>query len=388
MLPNISNSPPLSLIGLPDNQYTRTVEIAKQPTFLATSRPHFQLLDGLRGVAAIAVLIFHFMEFAVPDYTKSFIAHGYLAVDFFFCLSGFVIGYAYDSKMTQLSVRDFLTLRLIRLQPLIIIGSILGLISFLVDPYRNFYQLLGFGKTLWMTIASCLMLPYPVLPQRYNNLFHLNPPTWSLLWEYIASLVYALVLVKITNKALWLITIVSALGLIYTVIHFKSLGVGWGAENALGGAARVSFSFSMGLLVFRSGWLIPSRLGTVSCSLILAAIFMVPFRDGLNQVSEPLLVILGFPLLITVAAGSRLSAREQSVCKALGDLSYPLYMIHYPFLWILLSYMEVRKPSFDQLKLIMPLMGIGLIGLAYLVVHYVDKPLRNYLNRRYVNRAD
>ena len=48
------------------------------------NKPHFEILDGLRGVAAIAVVIFHFMEIAISDYENNFIAHAYLAVDFFF----------------------------------------------------------------------------------------------------------------------------------------------------------------------------------------------------------------------------------------------------------------------------------------------------------------
>ena len=98
------------------------------------NKPHFEILDGLRGVAAIAVVIFHFMEIVVPDYEKNFIAHAYLAVDFFFCLSGFVIAYAYDDKMATIGIGSFLKRRLVRLHPLVIIGSVLGLLTFLFDP--------------------------------------------------------------------------------------------------------------------------------------------------------------------------------------------------------------------------------------------------------------
>ncbi|MEZ0607267.1 acyltransferase family protein [Fibrella sp. WM1] len=360
------------------------MQATQQAAVPLQTRPHYPLLDGLRGVAAIAVLVFHFMEFAEPDYPKNFIAHGYLAVDFFFCLSGFVIGYAYDNRLEQLGVGTFLKLRIIRLQPLVVIGSVLGLISFLVDPFRNFYQTLGFGKTVWMFIASCLMIPDPVLPQRYNNIFHLNPPTWSLLWEYVASLIYALVLIKLSNKMVWLLTGLAAIALCYTGYAYKNIGVGWSGETFIGGAARVGFSFLMGLLIYRSGWLIPTRLGFLPIAIALLVMFMVPFRDGLNLVTEPLVVIVGFPVLIAMGAASSLSARWQSVCKWLGEISYPLYMVHYPFLWILLSYMEVQKPSPDQLKVIMPLMGLGLLVFAYGVLIYVDAPVRTYLTKRWI----
>ena len=86
------------------------------------NKPHFENLDGLRGVAALAVVIFHFMEIAVPNPNNNFIAHAYLAVDFFFCLSGFVIAYAYDDKMAAIGIGQFLKRRFIRLHPLVIIG--------------------------------------------------------------------------------------------------------------------------------------------------------------------------------------------------------------------------------------------------------------------------
>ncbi|RYF65356.1 MAG: acyltransferase, partial [Cytophagaceae bacterium] len=98
---------------------------------LLQTKEHYAILDGLRGVAAVTVVIFHFMEIAVPDYNDSFIAHAYLSVDFFFCLSGFVIAYAYDDKLKEIGVSRFLTLRLIRLHPLVIIGSIIGLLAFI-----------------------------------------------------------------------------------------------------------------------------------------------------------------------------------------------------------------------------------------------------------------
>ncbi len=88
-------------------------------TGILQTRPHFDMLDGLRGIAALAVVLFHFMEIVFTDYSKNFIGHGFLAVDFFFCLSGFVIGYAYDTRIEKMGLRSFFTARLIRLHPFI-----------------------------------------------------------------------------------------------------------------------------------------------------------------------------------------------------------------------------------------------------------------------------
>src|ERR1700748_3183694 len=91
------------------------------------TKQHFEILDGMRGIAAISVVVFHFMEVIITDYSQNFIGHGFLAVDFFFCLSGFVIAYAYDDRIRQMGKANFFKARLIRLRPLVILGSVLGL---------------------------------------------------------------------------------------------------------------------------------------------------------------------------------------------------------------------------------------------------------------------
>lgn len=161
------------------------MNINQEDNFLKTKQ-HFEVLDGLRGLAAVVVVIFHFMEFIIPDFNVNFIAHGYLAVDFFFCLSGFVIAYAYDSRIRKMGLIPFLKLRLIRLHPLVLIGAIIGMLAFIFDPFVPLTGNFSFGQNLWIFISACLMIPYPVIPERYFNLFHLNPPTWSLFWEYVA----------------------------------------------------------------------------------------------------------------------------------------------------------------------------------------------------------
>src|SRR5215218_10369185 len=117
-------------------------------------KQHFEILDGLRGIAALAVVIFHFMEWVFPDVSKNFIAHGFLAVDFFFCLSGFVIGYAYDDRIGQMGIWAFFKARLIRLQPLVILGSVLGLLAFLFDPFGSVAGAYSTGKIALIFICS------------------------------------------------------------------------------------------------------------------------------------------------------------------------------------------------------------------------------------------
>src|SRR6476661_6703798 len=116
----------------------------------------------------------------------------FLAVDFFFCLSGFVIGYAYDNRIRKMGVGEFFKSRLIRLHPLVVLGSVLGLFGFLLDPFASPVAYSA-GKLLLLFVCSVLLLPFPVMEDRAFNLFGLNAPSWSLFWEYVANIFYAFV---------------------------------------------------------------------------------------------------------------------------------------------------------------------------------------------------
>ncbi|MGQ8335411.1 acyltransferase family protein [Sunxiuqinia sp. A32] len=349
---------------------------------LLKTRQHFEILDGLRGIAAIAVVIFHFMEFIFPDYRDNFIAHGYLAVDFFFCLSGFVIAYAYDHRVEKIGIISFLKLRLIRLHPMVVWGAILGLLTFVFDPFSNLFAQYGGGSTFLMFLSATFMAPFPVVYERYFNIFHLNPPTWSLFWEYLANVFYVLLLFKLRNKRLWLLAAVAAVILVFTSFYFKNLAVGWGGDNFWGGGARIFYSFIAGMLIYRSNWIIKSRLGFVALSALLLVVFMIPFSDQVNWFVDTTIVIALFPLLVALGAGAKLAPTLNNSCKFLGDISYPLYIIHYPFLWLFLSYMEACQPSLLLMKIITPNATAFLIVMAYLVMKYMETPMRKSLKRK------
>ncbi|WP_345330582.1 acyltransferase [Mucilaginibacter defluvii] len=347
---------------------------------LIDTKQHFNTLDGLRGIAAIAVVIFHFMEITIPDYKDSFIAHAYLAVDFFFCLSGFVIAYAYDQRLAKIGIKNFITLRLIRLHPLVLIGAVIGLLAFVFDPFNNLYGKYQ-NSTFMLFLSSLLMIPYPLVHERYFNLFHLNPPTWSLLWEYIANICYAVFLVKIRSKLLWILTLVAAGTLIFEAQRSGNLAVGWGGDNIIGGGIRVFFSFLVGILVYRSGWIIYTKLSFLPVGLLLLITFLIPF-SAFNRVVDPLIVIIYFPFVVALGAGARLPALQNKLCRFLGDISYPLYIIHYPFIWLFMSYVEKLKPSLYGQTIVIVFSTLLLILLAYIILKMADIPIRVWLKKR------
>lgn len=343
-------------------------------------KKHFEVLDGLRGVAALVVVVFHFMEWIFPDINDNLFGHGFLAVDFFFCLSGFVIGYAYDQRLGQIGVKGFFKARLIRLHPLVIIGSILGLIGLLIDPFAE-TALPQIGQLALLMLASMLLIPMPLMEDRAFNLFPMNAPAWSLFWEYVANIVYAFVLSKIHRRILVLLTILAAATLCYVSYKAGNLLGGWSKDNILDGGARVAYSFLAGLLVYRSKWMVRNSLGFPLLALLLLAALMMPGTSW-NWLTELLLVLGIFPLLVALGAGAVESKRWQSICQLSGKLSYPLYMTHYATIWIFGHYLTTQSPDANTLAIVIVSGVVCMLLFAYLVMRFVDQPIRRYLNSR------
>ncbi|MDB5150246.1 MAG: acyltransferase [Mucilaginibacter sp.] len=350
------------------------------PAVLQTKQ-HFEILDGLRGIAAISVVTFHFMEVAYSDYSKDFIGHGFLAVDFFFCLSGFVIGYAYDDRIAKMGIKEFFKSRLIRLHPLVVLGSILGLIAFLFDPFGGHPERYNFGKTLLIFLSSILMIPYPSMTERFFNLFSFNAPAWSLFWEYVANIVYAFVLCRLARHYLIVLVVISAAVICYVAVHSDNLMGGWSGGTFWDGGARIAFSFTAGLLIYRYNLIIKNKLGFIGLSILLMLAFLMPFSTW-NWLTEPFVVIIYFPLLIALGAGARLHEGLKKLCVFSGNISYPLYMTHYAVIWIFGNYYTANKPDTIHLTYIIISGLIVLITFAYLMMKGFDIPVRRYLTKR------
>lgn len=232
------------------------------PSVYADSKPHYQILDGLRGVAALMVIWYHVFEaFATSPFDQKF-NHGYLAVDFFFVLSGFVIGYAYDDRWGKMNKKEFFKRRLIRLHPMIILGTVLGVATFLIQGSVRWD---GTKISLLFVMLAMLLHLFllPAIPRmaaevRGNGeMFPLNGPAWSLFFEYIDNILYAQFLRKLSTESLRVFVILSGVGLasfaLFNLSGFGHLGVGWSLldNNFLGGMLRLLFAFSMGLLLSR-----------------------------------------------------------------------------------------------------------------------------------------
>jgi peptidoglycan/LPS O-acetylase OafA/YrhL len=339
------------------------------------------VLDGLRGVAAICVVIFHFGEMVIGDYSKLWIGHGYLAVDFFFCLSGFVIGYAYDDRIKTMGLGSFFKARLIRLHPLVVLGSVLGLIAFYANPF-GVPPGYGPGRMAVIFAASVLMIPFGAIHGGGRSLFGLNAPSWSLFWEYIANVIFAIGLYRIRRGGLLALTLVMAGWLCWASQRAGNLYGGWSTNSFWDGAVRIAFSFPAGLLVYRCGWRPRNRLGFVGLSLLLFLALAMPYAQG-AWIREAAVMIVGFPLLVALGAGTTVTPAMQRVCRISGELSYPLYMTHYAVIWIWGDY--AAKHPLEGARLWCPVaLGVCLmVAFAWAVFKLYDEPVRRYLRTRF-----
>jgi peptidoglycan/LPS O-acetylase OafA/YrhL len=353
------------------------------PDQTATGKEHFEVLDGLRGTAAMLVVLFHIQGITVMwDASKVILHHAVLAVDFFFLLSGFVIGYAYDDRWDRMSVRHFLTLRLIRLHPLVILGVVLGFASYLFDPFAGSAQAVPLGKLLGAFTLGLFLLPAGPLPNRWSDTHPFNGPCWSLLQEYIGNVAYALLLRRLSARALLAIAIASGIGLIACGLRLGSMDQGSGWDSLWMAPVRLCFPFVMGLWLFRVRGRLPFfRLGYLPLTVVLIVLAAFPTLSDvgavkLNGLYETACIVVIFPLVIFSGSHSEAGRGMMGLCKFAGRMSYPIYMTHFPFLYVWMNFVANDHPTQDTLVLIGLALVPFLIAVAWASYTFWDEPIR------------
>lgn len=351
--------------------------------FRSTSDHHgrLEVLDGLRGTAALFVVIFHLFQMATPRHEDTLFGHTYLAVDFFFCMSGYVLGYAYDRHRGIMTRSAFLRARIIRLHPLILMGILLGLTSYVLDPFAGSARDPSANVLALATLAGALSLPGPAMTDRWDAYFPLNPPGWSMLWEYVASAAYAFFLWRIRLAGLAIVTAAAAACLIWVAYVNGGLATGFTWATMPYGLARAAFSFPMGLLLFRLRIAIASRIGWLGLSICLAAIFLVPY-SGNSWLFDSLVVLIVLPVIVALSAGATSGNRGVNpIALALGRLSYPLYITHYALATPFLSYVLTHTLSRTLLPFVVAVITASALLLAELLLRVYDQPVRRWLTR-------
>ena len=365
----------------------------------ADTKPHYNILDGLRGIAAITVVCFHLFEAFATSHLDQKINHGYLAVDFFFILSGFVVGYAYDDRWKTMKTMDFIKRRIIRLQPMVIMGAIVGGCMFYFQgcPVWDVSQV-TIGALLIATLVNALLIPStPGLEVRgLGEMYPLNGPTWSLFFEYIGNILYALFIRKLSTLALTALVVIAGCGLAIFAIFgpYGDICAGFqltGTEFT-GGFLRLLFSFSAGLLLSRIFKPTHIKGAFWLCSLSVVLLLSVPRIGGaqhfwMNGLYETLCFAVFFPLIVFLGASGKTTDKYTvRICKFLGDISYPLYMVHYPFIYLYYAWVKNENLTFGESLPGAIALVIGSILLAYACMKLYDEPVRRYLTKKFLRK--
>lgn len=371
------------------------------------TKPHYELLDGLRGVAALLVVWYHVFEgyaFAGGTLIES-INHGYLAVDFFFILSGFVIGYAYDDRWGKsLTVKNFFKRRLIRLHPMVVMGVVLGVITFCIQGSEQWDGThVATSMVMWALLFAMFFIPaYPGAGYEVRGngeMFPLNGPSWSLFFEYIGNILYALFIRRLSTKALTVFVVLLGICLacfaIFDVSGYGMIGVGWTLDsvNFVGGLLRMLFPFSLGLLLSRNFKPVKVRGAFWICSFVLLVLFCVPYVEGvepicMNGLFEAFCIVVVFPVLIILgASGNTTDKTSTRICKFLGDISFPLYITHYPFMYLFYSWLiENQYFTFGETWQVALCVYVWNILVAYLCLKLYDEPVRRWLSKKFLKK--
>ena len=326
----------------------------------------FYTLDGIRGLAAICVSLYHCEHIGIRV-----VPGGYLAVDFFFALSGFVIERAYGQRLRDgLRFTSFATTRLIRLYPLYLLGSMLGLAALVFGTDMTGVGEYNFRTALGAVIPAILMLPDPMT--RY--LYPANTPAWSLFFELAINFLFAAGLFRLQTRSLAALSLVSMLTFLALDRHYGNTNLGTIWQHLGGGAARVSATFLLGAVIARLHG--PGRT-TSWLSLVAVAALVGALNIEPTLRTDAAIIVLVIPCVLILASRFELPARLYPWCERLGDISYPLYAIHFPLLslWARIS----RQCGLSPSSILAGFLLLA-IGLAYGLVE-VDARVRRRLSQ-------
>ena len=367
------------MISAPAFELDRAVDVPSGPAH------RYVFLDGLRGLAALAIVVHHF---SADSGMRELFASASIAVDFFFCLSGFVIAHAYHARLLHgMRMREYTTMRLERLYPMYFAGTMLGLLAIVLLKVQ------GLTDFSWEGIGGAAFLNLSFLPFLNGNyidvfsfrltgtIFPLNNPAWSLFFGLLANLLYAST-IRFSRKMPLLLMSVSALGLCAATV-FWGEAPGWNTHNFIGGFPRVLFSFFAGVVIFlakdKTRYLPHAR--SVAIAILVVLLMAIPRFVG-HKLYWLFIVLAVVPAL--VAMGSRCAVKRggfwEKTCVHAGRLSYPLFCIHYPLLLLMST---ISTPEKDHLVL-MTLFVLASIALSHLAYKYFEAPVRSWLSHRMV----
>lgn len=340
-----------------------------------SSHKRFAAMDGLRGVAALAVVLFHSYE------GGGYLVNGPLAVDFFFILSGFVVAFSYEERLrTTMDTKTFIVSRLIRLYPMLLAGAFGGLAIALIHNATHPADAYPLRAMLVAGGLSLLVLPYLGSNAISERAFDFNPPIWSLFFELAANIVYALTWRRLSVPVLIVIVLLGLAGIAW----FGPLG-GGGKVMFHAGIPRVAAGFFGGVLLQKL-WRQPRwpriRSNMPLLSLLLLVILCLPFSiEGI--LFAPFFIVLCAMVLAAADAGP---SRLDRVSAFLGETSYPIYLTHWLTLYLATFVGNALGLSGSRYIVVVLLHCAAMPFIGFVIAHSYEMPVRSWLSARLLPR--
>lgn len=346
----------------------------------------FVVLDGMRGLAAIAVIMDHVTSVAL----QRLVPGRFLAVDFFFVLSGFVLAYVYGERLRGgMSFFSFMRVRVIRLYPLYFLGTAMGAALALLQASKHWIAYPPINA-LWAFLCAIFFIPCP--PQvttEWLSIYPLDGPGWSLFFELIANIAFALLIMRLSFRFLIGLLAIAAAALIGCTIWLGTMDMGWSWENVIGGFPRVTYGFFAGVLVYRlwSKVALPA-LPAWAAFLALMLVFVAPVPEPYRWIYELFAAIVIFPVLVAVSAGAQAKGLLLKASAGAGALSYGVYILHVPIWNWAKAIMPILVPWWTAIPGFAHYFIIAAVAvLAAAVLDRVyDKPVRRWLSTRRAQR--
>jgi peptidoglycan/LPS O-acetylase OafA/YrhL len=316
--------------------------------------------------------------------------HSFLAVDFFFVLSGFIIAHSYHSRLENgLGLAAFMRGRLMRLYPLYLVGITIPLCLFIITVFtQHDHQ----SRTLegLIYLLHLLFLPTPPQLATYHTaIFPLDGVAWSLSLEIWINVIYALFYKWLSLMRLLGLITLSAIGLYWSGVHYMSLNVGYFWDHYMGGWIRVSYSFFAGILLYMcytrySFPRLPSWVALV-LGISMIAIFSHP-NSGITFPFISMLILC--PAIVWLGAHVPLSGVSRNIAEWLGKISYAVYITHLVIFDVLKqSYESIHRDPVAHINATVGLWTVIAVLFAWLLDDAYDVPVRNWLKRRWVTAS-
>src|SRR3954470_1916035 len=337
-------------------------------------------LTALRGLAAWWVVLYHFDLYLfpyLPSWASYAISKGYLAVDLFFCLSGFVIFFNYGHLKSTNAHEVF---------------------KFYVKRWAKIYPLHLFAICLYVLLLSVLLLSHRAIPaERFSadgllaNIFlvqdwgtttlNWNVPAWSISAEFAAYLLFPIIVAAVRGTGgrlfLGLISIgclVCLLNVFYAPQDFQ-LG---SAINSLG-VVRCAAQFCIGAVVARL--YLQKRFDNFLVPLAFVALAVALLAAGLWRWESALIPLAWAALVFGIACGNlQWPLLNQRLLVWVGEISYATYMIHY-FVRDLFKLALVHAGQVTPLAYVI-LALLAVLGASVPLYFWLERPAQKYLTSK------